>query len=117
MLLCAPELHHSELKTKDLRTSFWVGSGAALKTAVGSTIHNANQPVCIVEAGPAGLTAAKKLDDRGYKTAVFEQEPLLGGECQSYYDSKHALPSFDYGKHTVLAEYYHLGLRVAWWSR
>ena len=42
-------------------------------------------PVCIVGAGPSGLTAAKALEDKGRKVVVFEKRKDVGGKCQSYY--------------------------------
>lgn len=46
----------------------------------------AADPVCIVGAGPAGLTVANKLQAKGYETVIFEKDPEVGGKCQSYYD-------------------------------
>ncbi|KAF2477635.1 FAD/NAD(P)-binding domain-containing protein [Lindgomyces ingoldianus] len=45
-------------------------------------------PVCIVGAGPAGLTAANRLEKKGLKAVLFEKQPEIGGKCQSYYDEK-----------------------------
>lgn len=44
--------------------------------------------VCVVGAGPAGLTVAKGLEDKGYTTVVFDKSAQAGGKCQSYYDEK-----------------------------
>jgi len=46
----------------------------------------AADPVCIVGAGPAGLTVANKLQAKGLQTVIFEKEPEVGGKCQAYYD-------------------------------
>jgi monoamine oxidase len=43
-------------------------------------------PVCIVGAGPAGLTVANRLQAKGFKTVIFEKNPEVGGKCQAYYD-------------------------------
>ncbi|KAF2654362.1 FAD/NAD(P)-binding domain-containing protein [Lophiostoma macrostomum CBS 122681] len=43
-------------------------------------------PVCIIGAGPSGLTAASKLEANGIKAVVFDKQSDLGGKCQSYYD-------------------------------
>jgi heterodisulfide reductase subunit A-like polyferredoxin len=43
-------------------------------------------PVCVVGAGPAGLTAANNLESKGFKTVIFEKQPEVGGKCQAYYD-------------------------------
>lgn len=43
-------------------------------------------PVCVVGAGPAGLTAAAYLEKKGYETVVFEKQPHVGGKCQSVYE-------------------------------
>ena len=43
-------------------------------------------PVCIVGAGPAGLTVANRLEAKGYETVIFEKNPEVGGKCQAYYD-------------------------------
>jgi heterodisulfide reductase subunit A-like polyferredoxin len=45
-----------------------------------------SDPVCIVGAGAAGLSAAKALEDKGIKTVIFEKRPEVGGKCQSYYE-------------------------------
>ncbi|ORX98949.1 hypothetical protein BCR34DRAFT_606767 [Clohesyomyces aquaticus] len=46
------------------------------------------RPVCVVGAGPAGLTAASKLEGKGFKTVIFEKQAEIGGKCQSYYDDR-----------------------------
>jgi flavin-dependent dehydrogenase len=45
-------------------------------------------PICIVGAGPAGLTVANRLQAKGIETVIFEKDPEVGGKCQSYYDDK-----------------------------
>ncbi|KAF9067226.1 hypothetical protein BDP27DRAFT_1329190 [Rhodocollybia butyracea] len=57
-------------------TTFYLSSVALAETA------------CIVGAGPAGLTVAKGLSDKGYQTIVFDKSPQFGGKCQSYYDDR-----------------------------
>ena len=49
-------------------------------------IDPANLPVCIVGAGPAGLTAAHRLQQKGLKSVIFDKKATVGGKCQSYYD-------------------------------
>lgn len=46
----------------------------------------AADPVCIVGAGPAGLTVANRLEAKGYETVIFDKHPEVGGKCQAYYD-------------------------------
>lgn len=46
----------------------------------------ATDPVCIIGAGPSGLTAAHELERRGYSVAIFEKQDKVGGKCQAYYD-------------------------------
>ncbi|KAI0087476.1 FAD/NAD-P-binding domain-containing protein [Irpex rosettiformis] len=43
-------------------------------------------PVCIVGAGPGGLTVAHELEAKGVPTVVFEKQETVGGKCQSFYD-------------------------------
>lgn len=62
-----------------------------LVTAVASLANAAaapkpKDPVCIVGAGVSGLTAAKALEDKGYKTVIFEKKNTVGGKCQSHYE-------------------------------
>ncbi|KAJ7681404.1 FAD/NAD-P-binding domain-containing protein [Mycena rosella] len=45
-------------------------------------------PVCIVGAGPAGLTIANRLQAKGYDTVIFEKDAEVGGKCQAYYDEQ-----------------------------
>ncbi|KAF2435249.1 FAD/NAD(P)-binding domain-containing protein [Tothia fuscella] len=44
-------------------------------------------PVCIVGAGPAGLTAANRLENKGYETVIFDKQAEVGGKCQAYYEN------------------------------
>ena len=48
----------------------------------------AADPVCIVGAGPSGLTVANKLQAKGLETVIFEKDPEVGGKCQAYYDER-----------------------------
>ena len=43
-------------------------------------------PICIVGAGPTGLTTGHELEAKGYSTVIFEKQPEVGGKCQAYYD-------------------------------
>lgn len=53
---------------------------------VTSAAFAAADPVCIVGAGPAGLTIANRLQAKGLETVIFEKNPAVGGKCQAYYD-------------------------------
>lgn len=58
--------------------------------AAGLTITGAlsaaTDPVCIVGAGPAGLTIANRLESKGYNAVIFEKNAEVGGKCQAYYE-------------------------------
>lgn len=54
---------------------------SALPSAIGKT-----DPVCIVGAGPTGLTVAHELEAKGYSTVTFEKEAVVGGKCQAIYE-------------------------------
>jgi cation diffusion facilitator CzcD-associated flavoprotein CzcO len=51
-----------------------------------TTFAAAADPVCIIGAGPAGLTIANRLQAKGLETVIFEKNPEVGGKCQAYYD-------------------------------
>lgn len=53
---------------------------------LGAALPHAPDPVCIVGAGVSGLTAARALEGKGYKTVIFEKRATLGGKCQSHYE-------------------------------
>ena len=61
-----------------------------------------DDPVCIVGAGPAGLSAAKVLEEKGKSVVVFEKQPEVGGKCQAYYENGvfHPLGAVIYTKAT-----------------
>jgi monoamine oxidase len=44
-------------------------------------------PVCIVGAGPSGLTIAHELEAKQYSTVIFDSQPVVGGKCQAYYNN------------------------------
>ncbi|KAI9038314.1 FAD/NAD(P)-binding domain-containing protein [Aspergillus affinis] len=44
-------------------------------------------PVCIVGAGPAGLSAAAELEGQGHRTVIFEKQSAVGGKCQAVYQN------------------------------
>lgn len=57
-----------------------------LLSVVAVSARPADPPVCIVGAGAAGLSAASKLESKGYKTVTFEKQPEVGGKCQAHYE-------------------------------
>lgn len=62
------------------------------------TTH-ADYDVVVIGSGVGGLAAAGVLAHRGYKTAIFEQAPRIGGCCGSV---KHGDYQFDVGATVVL---------------
>lgn len=48
-------------------------------------------PVCIVGAGPAGLAAAARLEEKGIKAMIFDRQAEVGGKCQAWYDNEYVL--------------------------
>lgn len=63
---------------------------AALSTTTTSAwpTSKSKAPVCIIGAGPAGLTAANNLESKGYETVIFEKQSEVGGKSQAYYDDR-----------------------------
>ncbi|KAH6615223.1 hypothetical protein C7974DRAFT_61288 [Boeremia exigua] len=45
-------------------------------------------PVCIIGAGPSGLAAAGKLEEKGIKAMIFDKQEEVGGKCQAWYDEQ-----------------------------
>lgn len=52
-------------------------------------------PVCIIGAGPAGLSAAARLEDKNIKSVIFDNQEEVGGKCQAWYDDRYVLHSRD----------------------
>lgn len=75
-----------------------IGGGA------GGNRSPARQPrVAVIGAGPAGLTAAWTLKQRGYETVtVFEKAAEPGGKCVTFQDGDFAI---DFVAHEMLAGY------------
>jgi NADPH-dependent glutamate synthase beta subunit-like oxidoreductase len=55
-------------------------------SALGQADKKKPDPVCIVGAGPSGLTVANGLQAKGYKTVIFDKNSEVGGKCQAYYN-------------------------------
>ncbi|KAF9254773.1 FAD/NAD(P)-binding domain-containing protein [Marasmius fiardii PR-910] len=64
-----------------------LGGGGQLVTRDSPSNDTTTYPVCIIGAGPTGLSAAHALEDKKYTVIVFEREQEVGGKCQSYYTS------------------------------
>lgn len=58
-----------------------------------------NQPVVVIGAGLAGLTAARYLRDHGVPVRVFEASPNIAGLCRSEFDEDGF--TFDCGAHFI----------------
>ncbi|KAF5343109.1 hypothetical protein D9758_016007 [Tetrapyrgos nigripes] len=43
-------------------------------------------PICIVGAGPTGLTVAHELEAKKIPIFIFEKQSEVGGKCQTFYD-------------------------------
>jgi NADPH-dependent glutamate synthase beta subunit-like oxidoreductase len=44
------------------------------------------KPVCIIGAGPAGLSAAGRLEHKGIKAVIFDEQEEVGGKCMAWYN-------------------------------
>ncbi|TID25967.1 FAD/NAD(P)-binding domain-containing protein [Venturia nashicola] len=67
--------------------SSWFGETPGSLGWLWPWVKLAKPPVCIIGAGPSGLTAAYNLQLKGYKTVIFDKQPEIGGKCQAYYDN------------------------------
>ncbi|KAM0228259.1 hypothetical protein ACHAP5_011992 [Fusarium lateritium] len=65
---------------------------ALASLANAAATSKARPPICIVGAGVSGLTAAKALEDKDYKTVIFEKRDTVGGKCQSHYEDGQYFP-------------------------
>ena len=64
-------------------------------------------PVCIVGAGPAGLTVANRLEAQGRQTVIFESQPEVGGKCQAFYEYHAPLSTIPSTKLTSSSNHFH----------
>jgi len=73
--------------------------------------------VTVVGAGMAGLAAALRLAQRGFKVTVFEQEDFLGGKLGAHIDRREDPPPYphDYHEHSfhMYLNWYHNFWRIA----
>jgi NADPH-dependent 2,4-dienoyl-CoA reductase/sulfur reductase-like enzyme len=60
----------------------------ALTTAAHPTRRHDPKPVCIIGAGPAGLSAAGRLEHKGIKAIIFDEQEEVGGKCQAFYNNE-----------------------------
>ncbi len=61
--------------------------------------------VAVVGGGVAGLTAALRLAERGYRVDLYEAAPALGGRAKSFYD-KEVDEWVDNGPHMMVGAYH-----------
>lgn len=47
---------------------------------------SATLPVCIIGAGPSGLTVARRLETKKREVVLFESQPKVGGKAQALYE-------------------------------
>jgi NAD(P)-binding Rossmann-like domain/Flavin containing amine oxidoreductase len=73
--------------------------------------------VTVVGAGIAGLTAAMRLAEQGFKVTLFEQEDFLGGKLGAHIDRRDDPPPYphDYHEHSfhMYLNWYHNFWRIA----
>ncbi|KIK57478.1 hypothetical protein GYMLUDRAFT_172661 [Collybiopsis luxurians FD-317 M1] len=53
----------------------------------GATTTPSEDPICIIGAGPSGLTVAHELEAHGKSIVIFDSNAEVGGKCQSYYNN------------------------------
>jgi thioredoxin reductase len=133
----------SDCIAKDARVTYAGGfdSGAATAWRDGVPVYDRGGTVCVIGAGPSGLTAMKNLLEAGFGVDCYERETGVGGgwnwrhDRSPVYSSTHLIsskpftqfPDFpmpddwpDYPKHTQVLAYLdhyadHFGLRKHIW--
>ncbi|KAI9933654.1 hypothetical protein ASPWEDRAFT_43466 [Aspergillus wentii DTO 134E9] len=60
-----------------------LGMVVLFQTALSST---SPLPVCILGAGPSGITTANELEAVNRSTVIFEKEDVIGGKARNYYE-------------------------------
>jgi glycine/D-amino acid oxidase-like deaminating enzyme len=71
--------------------------------------------VAVVGGGMAGLTAALRLSERGYKVTLYEERPFLGGQFSAHtHDADPDQPGARYHEHSyhMLLNWYHNFWRI-----
>ncbi|WP_323182643.1 FAD-dependent oxidoreductase [Aldersonia sp. NBC_00410] len=91
--------------------------GGALSNENGSNSGSAGSPqtsgrpngktVAVFGAGPAGLTAAHELAERGFDVTVYEAMSVFGGKCRSLYAPGTGLPG-EHGFRSFFGFYHNL---------
>ena len=84
---------------------------AAVTTTRDAMAEHGSGPrtVCVVGAGPAGLTAARELERAGHRAIVLEARADVGGKCDSIEIDGHA---YDLGGHLCTTQYERLAQLV-----
>ncbi len=124
-----------------MTTSGYGDIGQATAWRDGSPVYDRGDTVCVIGAGPSGLTAIKNLKEAGFGVDCYERETSVGGgwnhrhDRSPTYGSTHLIsskpftqfPDFpmpddwpDYPKHTQLLQYFehyadHFELRPHIW--
>lgn len=80
-------------------------AGAASTTTRGlrqQITETTTRTVCVVGAGPAGLSVVRELERAGHRVIVLESRPDIAGKCDSVYIDNHA---YDLGGHICSNQY------------
>jgi cation diffusion facilitator CzcD-associated flavoprotein CzcO len=57
-------------------------------TVSATPLRRHQSPVCIIGAGPAGLSAGARLEAKGIPAIIFDEQKEIGGKCQAWYDEQ-----------------------------
>jgi thioesterase domain-containing protein/predicted NAD/FAD-dependent oxidoreductase/acyl carrier protein len=109
---------HEAASTNHLRALLYrMGSvarrGESLPAELESLLRNApprSRTVCVIGAGPGGLTMARELERGGHRVVVLEERDDIGGKCDSVEIDRRA---YDLGGHVCTTRYERLAAMAA----